>query len=152
MAEIIVGIDIAKKHLDVHLTPAGESFRLANDAPGHRTLVARLQGYQVRQVVLESTGGYEAAVVGELHQAGLPVAVRTTSTQNGQTMMFLTLEDEFGLFEATVFPDLCRRIRPPVRYRPYIITGGVHEQYGAITITAKDVREHQIQQQPAVCE
>jgi len=75
MAEIIVGIDIAKKHLDVHLAPAGESFRLANDAPGHRTLVARLQGYQVRQVVLESTGGYEAAVVGELHQAGLPVAV-----------------------------------------------------------------------------
>ena len=88
--------------------------------------------------------------------AGLPEAVRTTPTQNGRTMMFLTLDDEFGLFEATVFPDLCRRIsglqaamnggleplRPPNRYRPYIITGKVQDQYGAITITVEDIREH----------
>jgi DNA polymerase-3 subunit alpha/error-prone DNA polymerase len=89
--------------------------------------------------------------------AGLPEAVRTTPTQSGQTMMFLTLDDEFGLFEATVFPDLCRRIRglqaatnggleplrPPNRYRPYIITGKVRDQYGAITITAEDIRDCQ---------
>jgi DNA polymerase III alpha subunit len=88
--------------------------------------------------------------------AGLPEAVRTTPTQNGRTMMFLTLDDEFGLFEATVFPDLCRRIsglqaamnggleplRTPNRYRPYIITGKVQDQYGAITITVEDIREH----------
>lgn len=75
MAEFIVGIDVAKKHLDVHLSLSGESLRLPNDPQGHQALVARLRGHPVRQIVLESTGGYEAPLVGELHHAGLPVAV-----------------------------------------------------------------------------
>jgi len=37
--------------------------------------------------------------------AGFVEAVRTTSTRNGRTMMFLTLDDEWGLFEATFFPS-----------------------------------------------
>jgi transposase len=75
MAGSFVGIDVAKAHLDVHILPRQECFRLPNDAEGHKTLIQRLQGLTVHRLVLESTGGYEAALVAELHLAELPVAV-----------------------------------------------------------------------------
>lgn len=75
MAKTIVGIDVAKNHLDVHINSTGESFRIANDGSGREKLVAHLMAAKADKVVLESTGGYESAVVGELHAAGLPVAV-----------------------------------------------------------------------------
>jgi len=40
--------------------------------------------------------------------AGVLEAHRTTQTRNGRTMRFLTLDDEHGLFEVTVFPGTCR--------------------------------------------
>jgi len=76
--------------------------------------------------------------------AGLPEAMRTARTRNSEMMMFLTMEDEFGLFEVTVFPDLARRVRPPGRYVPYIITGRVEEQYGATTLTAAEITERKV--------
>jgi len=53
-------------------------------------------------------------------------------------MMFLTMDDPCGLFEVTVFPDLYRSVRKSVgRYGPYVVTGRVQQQYGAISITAE---------------
>lgn len=75
MAAIVAGIDVAKNHLDIHLSATGENLRLPNDPQGHQQLLTRLRGCLPQRVVLESTGGYEAALVGELHAAGLPVAV-----------------------------------------------------------------------------
>ena len=75
MAKIIVGIDVAKNHLDVHLSSTGESFRIANNDQDRQALMARLLACQAGQIILESTGGYEAALVGELHTAGFPVSV-----------------------------------------------------------------------------
>ena len=34
--------------------------------------------------------------------------MRTARTRNDQTIAFLTMEDEFGLFEVTIFPDAAR--------------------------------------------
>ncbi len=75
--------------------------------------------------------------------AGVLEAYRTTATQKGQTMSFLTLEDEWGLFEVTVFPDARKRMRINFsRYGPYIVAGRVEEQYDSITITADRVSLH----------
>lgn len=75
MAKTIVGIDVAKNHLDVHINSTGEYFRIANDSGGIKKLVAHLRAAKAGKVVLESTGGYESALVGELHAADLAVAV-----------------------------------------------------------------------------
>ncbi len=76
----------------------------------------------------------------ELRIAGVLEARRSAPTRKGGTMMFLTLDDEFGLFEATVFPDAVAGIRSALdRYGPYRITGRVEEQYGSITINARRV-------------
>ena len=69
--------------------------------------------------------------------AGVVATSRHTETVHGQTMQFVTLEDEWGLIEVTLFPGTC----PPVAYLrlgPYIATGIVEEQHGVVTVTAHE--------------
>jgi transposase len=73
--ERFVGIDVAAAHLDVAVAPGGEAWRVANDPAGHDALAARLAELGPALVVLEASGGYEAAVAAELAVAGLRVAV-----------------------------------------------------------------------------
>jgi transposase len=70
-----VGIDVSKAHLDVHVLPSGESFRVGHDDAGFVTLIARVRPLTPTVVVLEATGGYEVTVAAALVGAGLPVAV-----------------------------------------------------------------------------
>jgi transposase len=70
-----VGIDVAKARLDVAVRPSGEQWVSATDAASLEELVGRLQALQPELIVLEATGGREAAAVAALAGAGLPVAV-----------------------------------------------------------------------------
>jgi transposase len=70
-----VGIDVSKAHLDVHVRPTGDSFRVSHDDSGFVTLLERLRSVAPSVVVLEATGGYEIPVAASLASAGLPVAV-----------------------------------------------------------------------------
>ena len=73
---VVVGIDVAKAHLDVAALGAKlGAERFQNDAEGHTALVAALQPLGVALVVMEATGGYEAALACALQAAGLAVAV-----------------------------------------------------------------------------
>jgi transposase len=69
-----VGIDVSKDTLDV-CTSANEVFQCANDPEGIESLVKRLKALPIERVVLEATGGFEAAVVAGLAAAALPVIV-----------------------------------------------------------------------------
>jgi len=71
--------------------------------------------------------------------AGVVEARRLCRTDSGQTMTFLTLDDEFGLFEATLFPNVHAAAGPLDRYGPYVLDGVVEQQYGSITVTARGV-------------
>ncbi len=75
MERIVVGIDVAKPHLDIHVRPTDERFRLLRDEAGLGQLVERLRALGPVLVVLEATGGYEVPVAAALGSAGLPVAV-----------------------------------------------------------------------------
>ena len=75
MAESFIGIDVAKNHLDVHILPDNRNVRLANSHEGWAQLIGRLNALAIERIAVESTGGYEAALVAELHAADLPVAV-----------------------------------------------------------------------------
>jgi transposase len=70
-----VGIDVSKQRLDIHARPSGEEWSVANDAKGHSELVSKLASLSPTLVVLEATGGYQAAVAAELGAGRLPVAV-----------------------------------------------------------------------------
>ena len=73
---VTVGIDVAKAHVDVFvLGTKSDAQRFSNDAEGHAALAAVLQPLGVGLVVMEASGGYDAALACALQAAGLPVAV-----------------------------------------------------------------------------
>jgi transposase len=69
-----VGIDVSKGRLAVHVRPAGTAFTVANDPDGLADLVARLAALAPAAVVLEATGGLEAAALAALAAADLPAS------------------------------------------------------------------------------
>jgi transposase len=75
-SSVVVGIDVAKAHVDVAVLGAKfDAQRFDNDAEAHSALAAALMPLGVALVVMEATGGYEAALACALQAAGLPVAV-----------------------------------------------------------------------------
>jgi transposase len=75
MDATVVGIDVSKDRLDVHVHPSGEAFGVARNAEGLEALNARLLPLGPRAVAIEATGGYESVVAASLGGAGLPVIV-----------------------------------------------------------------------------
>jgi len=70
-----VGIDIAKRTLDVHVLPERASLKQQNDSKGRQQLREKLPPPGECLIVVEATGGYERALVAELVDAGHQVAV-----------------------------------------------------------------------------
>jgi transposase len=72
---IHVGIDVAKESFDVALGVGGELMSYANDLAGSEAVLLRLREFDVRLIVMEATGGYEADLACALQVAGYQVAV-----------------------------------------------------------------------------
>ena len=73
--DVIVGIDVSKDRLDVHVLPAGDSFLVGNDHAGVDGLITRLREAKADVVALEATGGYEMLAAAGLSSAGaLPLS------------------------------------------------------------------------------
>ena len=70
-----VGIDVAKRHLDLALHATGQPWQVANDATGVKQVVKHLLTVAPTLIVLEATGGLETRVVSALAAAQLPVVV-----------------------------------------------------------------------------
>lgn len=71
---LYVGVDVAKATL--MLSVLGEATELENTPKGHTQLLKQLsEAGRAVHVVLEATGGFEAALVRLLQAAGLPVSV-----------------------------------------------------------------------------
>jgi len=75
MDTIVVGIDVSKDRLDVHILPSGEAFAVSRDAAGLEALVGRLLPLAPKTVAVEATGGFETVVAASLCAASLPVVV-----------------------------------------------------------------------------
>jgi transposase len=73
--EQCVGVDVSKQHLDWASGGAGAVTRVTNTTAGIRRLVVRLQGVDAALIIVESTGGYERALVDALERADLPVVL-----------------------------------------------------------------------------
>jgi DNA-directed DNA polymerase III PolC len=71
-----------------------------------------------------------------IRTAGVTATGRYAHTERGVEMQFITLEDEWGLMEVTLFPGTCELIAN-LKMGPYLATGVVDEMYGVFTITAE---------------
>lgn len=112
-----VGVDVSKNHLDVHLRPQGEAFRLTNDPEGIAALVARLVPLAPTCIVLEATGGLEVPAAAALAAAGLipslvnPRQARDFAKATGR----LAKTDKI---DAAALAHFAEAIRPPARPLP----------------------------------
>jgi DNA polymerase III alpha subunit len=110
--------------------------RILGISTGPHVLAAYRRQLQ-RDVTIDSR--HLAGHVGKrVRIAGVLEAMRTAAAQNNGSVTFLTLDDEFGLFEAVVF-HRGRRGLGINGYGPYIVDGVVQDQYGTLTIMADSV-------------
>jgi transposase len=74
-SSVFVGIDVAKRHLDVHILPNNVASRYTNSSAGISALVKMLHKHHPELVVLEATGKLELPAATALNAAGIPVAI-----------------------------------------------------------------------------
>lgn len=110
---VYIGIDVSKAWLDVHIHPAGRSFRLANAKAGHKALARRLGVHDVALIVMEATGKWHRAAHRALAANGYPVSVVNPYRSR-------KLADAFGQLaktdriDARMLALFAERIRPRV--------------------------------------
>lgn len=116
-SETCVGIDVAKKWLDVAWGSSGRQQRVANTPEGWERLVAALVAAPPTLIVLEATGHLHVGVTVALDEAGLtpavvsPLAVRRFAQSLGQHAKTDTLD-------ARLLASYGERMRPTPRPVP----------------------------------
>ena len=114
MDEHVVGIDVSKTGLDIHILPGGQASRFPNTEAGCGQLARELLEVRPTLIVLEATGGYERGCVLALSDAGLgvsvvnPKRVRDFARACGQLAKTDTLD-------AKVIAQFAHTLRPEVR-------------------------------------
>ena len=114
---VYVGVDVAKRSLEVGVRPSGENFSESNDAPGCARLARRLAELQPALVVLEASGGYERALTGELSTAGVAVVV-VNPRQTRDFARALGRLEKTDKVDALMLAEFGERVKPAVRALP----------------------------------
>lgn len=115
--EYNVGIDVAKKHLDVSVRPTRERWQVPNTDTGIRQLVERLRPLAPARIVLEATGGLELPGVAALAAAQLPVIVSNPRQIRDFARALGILAKTDGL-DADVLAVFAETVRPAPRPLP----------------------------------
>jgi len=117
-----VGIDVAKRQLDVRVRPSGQRWTVVNDAAGIAGLVDRLRSEaSVALIVLEATGGYEIPVVAALSAAKLPIVVVNARQVRDFARALGTLAKTEAI-DAGVLARFAEAVRPELRTLPDELT------------------------------
>ena len=114
---LLVGIDVSKAQLDIATDPTSSLQSWPNDPDGIDGLVEALRRLAPTLIVMEASGGYEAAAAGALASAGLPVAV----VNPRQVRDFAKAEGilaKTDAIDASVLALFARKMRPEPRPLP----------------------------------
>jgi transposase len=113
----VCGIDVSKRRLDVALGVRGQLLQVGNDPAGCATLIERLRTLSPELIVVEASGGYESALIGELVEAELPVVVVNPRQVRDFARALGQLEKTDAL-DARLLALFGERVRPPRRALP----------------------------------
>jgi transposase len=117
LEKIIVGIDVSKDRLDVHVRPAGDVFAVARDGAGLAVLCDRLKTLAPALVAIEATGGFETIAAAALAGANLPVVV-VNPAQVRAFAKALGQRAKTDPIDATVIAHFAAATTPEVRPLP----------------------------------
>ncbi len=72
---------------------------------------------------------------------GWLITKKVVQTKDGEPMEFVSFEDATGLYDATVFPAVYRRVSHLLAAdQAYLVEGVVEEEFGALTLTVSALR------------
>ena len=72
---------------------------------------------------------------------GWLITEKPAQTKQGEAMEFIALEDQTGLYDATLFPNTYHRFGHLLRYdRPLMVEGLVEEEFQTVTLTVERLR------------
>ena len=72
--------------------------------------------------------------------AGLIAASRRIRTSSGKPMLFVTIEDETGVLEGTLFPEAYRHLRVNLHeLGPYLFGGIVEREHGVASLAIRGI-------------
>jgi transposase len=114
---VIVGVDVSKDRLDVHVLPSGEAFAVARDGDGLAELVERLSGLSPELVAVEATGGFETTTAAAVAGAGLPLVV-VNPAQVRAFAHAVGKRAKTDPIDAAVIAAFARAVNPEVRPLP----------------------------------
>ena len=114
---VVVGIDVSKDRLDVHVRPAGRVLSYSRDAAGIETMIGEVGGLAPQLIAVEATGGFETVVVASLGAAGLPVVV-VNPAQVRAFARAIGQRAKTDPIDAAVIAHFAEATRPPVRPLP----------------------------------
>ena len=117
MDATVIGIDVSKDKLDVHVLPAGEVFAVPRNGAGIEELAGRLAALSPAVIAIEATGGFETIVAAGLAGAGLPVVV-VDPAQVRAYAKATRKRAKTDAIDAAVIADFARATRPEVRPLP----------------------------------
>lgn len=117
MDAMIVGIDVSKARLDVHVLPGGEAFAVTRDGEGLAGLVERLRVLRPALIGIEASGGFESVAAAALAGAGLPLVV-VNPAQVRAFAQALGKRAKSDPIDAAVIARFIDATRPPLRSVP----------------------------------
>lgn len=135
-----VGIDVAKKHWDVHVAPAGAARRFAADEAGLAALLVELQPHAPCLIVVEASGGFERRLAAQLLEAGHAVA-RVNPRQVRDFARGVGRTAKTDRIDAEILARFAEQVRP----RPW-----EKQPENRVEIEALVVRRRQLVQMAAV--
>lgn len=111
---LCVGIDVAKHSLEWSAGSDGKIEHTRNEPRPIAGLVRKLVALDPERIVVESTGGYERALVAKLAEAGLPVVVMNPRRVRsfGEGLGFLAKTDAIDARLLALFGE---KAHPPIR-------------------------------------
>ena len=113
-------------------------FEVLGMSPGIHLMELLRPGLDLSGMI--SSAELEAHAGRRVRIAGVLDAQRVADSASGASMEFLTLEDEAGVFEVTVFPAVYRRFAMAVRgVGPFIVSGMAEDHLGAVTLRAERI-------------
>lgn len=121
MSKNILGIDIAKRKIDVALLFAGKTFtnQFENSPKGFKSLAVWLKSFHIDQVhaCLEATGTYGNAAANFLHEAGHLVSVVNPLSIKGYAKSKLQ-RNKTDVADARLIADFCLTQNPAQWFPP----------------------------------
>jgi transposase len=113
----VIGIDVSKAELVVAVHPSGETWTSATTPTAIDTLIRRLQALTPQLIVVEATGGYEAAVVAAAGAAGLPIVI-VNPRQVRAFAQAVGRSAKTDAIDAALLAEFGARVQPEVRPLP----------------------------------